>query len=161
MRKTGVEPATARDIVRLSRSQNGAIKDAQLRSLGLTRDAIRARVARGRLVRRFPGVFVVGDPALMPLADASAALLSLGQDSLLSHRSSLAVRGLVQADAEVIDITVVARNPRPRQGVRLHRVRRPDRRDIATHRNLRLTATAPGADRVRRTGRLPRISRKR
>lgn len=132
----------ARGVVRRSRAQNGAIDAEQLHAAGLTRHAIHSRVKRGRLVRQFHGVYVVGDPELMPLARPSAALLSLGPSALLSHRSAAALWGLSIADPEVIDVTIIGCNRRPREGVRLHRVQRLDARDIATRSNLRVTSPA-------------------
>ena len=141
MSKLGVG-AVSRAAMLLSRKQNGAIHRDQLRRLGITRDAVRARVARGRLVFAFPGAYIVGDPKLMPLALPAAALLSLGSTACLSHRSAAAVWGLVPADPNPIDVTVVARNPRPRAGIRLHRVGQLHPADVTTRSNLRVTSLA-------------------
>jgi very-short-patch-repair endonuclease len=78
----------------------------------------------------------------MPLAVPTAALLSLGRDAVLSHRSAAAIWGLADPDPNPIEITVVARHPRSRQGVRLHRVRRLDAADTTARSNLRLTSLA-------------------
>jgi very-short-patch-repair endonuclease len=137
-----VEAGLARRITRLQRDQNGAIHGTQLRASGLTRAAIQARVDRGRLVRAFRDVYITGDPELMPLARLSAALLALGPSSVLSHRSAAAVWGLAEADPSTIHATVCARNPRPRRGIRLHRVSRLHRADTTTLSNLRVTALA-------------------
>lgn len=137
-----VERLTSRRIVRLSRAQNGAVTHRQLLSTGLSRGAIRVRVRRGRLVRLFPGVYAAGDPELMPLVRKSAALLSIGDAAVLSHRSAAAIWGLVEDDDELIAATVVGVNPRPRTGVRIHRVTRLAGADTATRSNLRLTAPA-------------------
>jgi hypothetical protein len=69
----GAQPDLGRRIARLQRAQNGAIGGEQLRAAGLTRDAIRARIARGRLVRIFRDVYAAGDPELMPLVRPAAA----------------------------------------------------------------------------------------
>ena len=138
----GVEPALARRIARIQRSQNGAIGGEQLRAAGLTRDAIRARIARGRLVRIFRDVYAAGDPNVMPLVLPAGALLALGPDSFISHRSAAAVWDLAEADPAVIDITVVGRNPRPRQAIRLHRVKHLHPADTTARSNLRLTSLA-------------------
>jgi very-short-patch-repair endonuclease len=136
----GVDWSLAREVRTRSRAHNGAIAVEELRRLGLTRDAIRARVRRGRLVWAFPGVYVVGDPELMPLAMQSAALLSLGDKAVLSHRSAAAIWGLAQPDPQVIDVTLIGANRRGREGVRLHRVK--SLTDTTTHSNLRLTTPA-------------------
>lgn len=138
----GVSAAQNQELVRLARAQNGVVSDAQLQAAGLTREAIRGRVRRGRLVRLFRGVYAVGDPVLMPLARPAATLLSLGAASLLSHRSAAAIWGLAEADPAVIDATAVGANPGGRPGVRLHRIKQLHPDDIRTRSNLRLTAPA-------------------
>jgi very-short-patch-repair endonuclease len=122
------------------RAQNAAITYEQLLNGGLTRSAIRARVARQTLVPVFHRVYVAGDPTLIPLARETAALLSLG-DAVLSHRSAAAVWGLTKPDSKTIHVTVASR-PRPRQGITLHRVSALHPTDICAHRNLRLTSPA-------------------
>jgi predicted transcriptional regulator of viral defense system len=136
-----VDAEVTRAIVRLSRDQNAAIKTEQLRAAGLTRHAIAARVKRGRLVPWFHGVYIVGDPELMPLAKPSAALLSLGPTATLSHRSAAALWGFAEPNPLSIDVTVRG-NRRPRKGVRLHRVRTLNAEDVTVHKNLRITTPA-------------------
>jgi very-short-patch-repair endonuclease len=136
-----VNEDVTRAIVRLSREQNAAIRTEQLNAAGLTRHAIAARVKRGRLVPWCYGVYILGDPELLPLAKQSAALLSLGERAALSHRSAAAVWGLAEPDPRMIDVTVTS-NRRPRKGVRLHRVRVLDSRDTTTHENLQITTPA-------------------
>jgi predicted transcriptional regulator of viral defense system len=136
----GVRRSLAREVMVLSRRHNGAIAAEELERVGLTREAIRARVRRGRLVRAFHGVYIVGDPELMPLAKQSAALLSLGEDAVLSHRSAAAVWGLAEVDTQVIDVTIIGANRRRRGGVRLHRVK--TLADTTHHSNLRITTPA-------------------
>ncbi|HEY2161856.1 MAG TPA: DUF559 domain-containing protein [Solirubrobacteraceae bacterium] len=126
----------------MARGQNGAIDGEQLRAAGLTRSAIRARVGRGRLVRVFRDVYVLGDPELMPLALPTAALLSIGEDAVLSHRSAAAVWRLADPDPGTIDVTLAARKPRPRQGVRVHRVTRLNRADVTTRADVAVTSLA-------------------
>jgi very-short-patch-repair endonuclease len=135
-----VDPWAEKAIEEILRSQNAAVTHAQLIGAGLTRSAIRARVARQALTPVFHRVYVAGDPALIPLARESAALLSLG-DAVLSHRSAAAVWGFAPPDPETIHVTV-ATNPRPRPGITLHRVAHIDPWDIRTRHNLRLTSPA-------------------
>ena len=134
--------SSAVDLVCLARAQNGAISGDQLRTAGVTRGAIRGRVRRGRLVPVFHDVYSMGDPALMPLALPSAVLLSLGDGAVLSHRSAASIWGLAETDPTTIDVTVIRRNPRPRQGIRLHRVKHLHPADTTTRSNLRLTSLA-------------------
>lgn len=137
-----VDRGVSIEITRRSRAQNGAITGEQLHRAGLTHSAIRARVARGRLVRLFRGVYAVGDPELLPLVWPTAALLSIGPRALLSHRSAAAVWQLAESDPQTIDVTVVDANPHPRAGVRLHRVKQLHHSDATTRFNLRVTSPA-------------------
>jgi very-short-patch-repair endonuclease len=120
--------------------QNAAVTAEQLHAVGLSRHAILARVKRGRLVPSFKGVYIVGDPELLPLAKESAALLSLGENAVLSHRSAAAVWGLAQPNPQVIDVTAIGSRPHKRDGVRVHYAK--SLTDITTTRNLRLTTPA-------------------
>lgn len=128
-------------IARVLRSQNAAITYEQLIAAGLTWAAVRARVNRRALVAVFYGVYVAGDPVLLPLALETAALLSLGPAAALSHRSAAAIWGIAPPDPSAIHVTVVG-NPRPRAGVTLHRAAKLHASDIRTQSNLRLTAPA-------------------
>jgi very-short-patch-repair endonuclease len=134
------ELSVARRVHGFSHGQNGAIRIEQLLSAGLTRSAIRSRVARGRLVYLFYGVYGVGDPELVPLMRPSGALLSIGESAVLSHRAAAAVWELAEPNPQVIDVTAIGSNPKPRPGVRLHRVKALT--DITTHQNLRITTPA-------------------
>jgi very-short-patch-repair endonuclease len=134
------ELSVARRVHGFSRGQNGAIRIGQLLAAGLTRSAIRSRVARGRLVYLFYGVYGVGDPELVPLMRPSGALLSIGESAVLSYRSAAAVWGLAEPDPQVIDVTAIGSNPKPRPGVRIHRVK--SLTDVTTKSNLRITTPA-------------------
>jgi very-short-patch-repair endonuclease len=129
-------------LVGLSRDQNGALSWQQLIDAGLSRHAIAARVQRGRLVHLFPCAYAAGDPQLMPLVRHAAALLSLGEASHLSHRSAAALWGLTEDDPTQIDVTVVGCNPKPRPGIRLHRVKHLHAADSGVRQNLRVTSPA-------------------
>jgi hypothetical protein len=137
-----VRRGSVEDPVRVARGQNGAIDGQQLRAAGLSRAAIRARVRRGRLVWAFRDVYVLGDPELMPLALPTAALFSIGPDAVLGHRSAAAIWGLADPDPDTIHVTVAARNPGRRRGVRVHRVTRLDPLDITIRCNVPITALA-------------------
>ncbi len=137
-----VDVAAQRALNRLARQQQGAIHGEQLLDLGLSRAAVRARVARGRLVPVFWQVYVAGDPDLMPLSRASAALLSIGATATLSHRCAAMLWGLSEGRPDPIDVTVIEHQPRPRPGVRIHRIKRLHPADIAQREGLRVTSVA-------------------
>ena len=139
-----VDPAVDREIGRLAGVQRGHLSTEQLFAAGLTMAAIKARVARGFLVRVHHGVYSVGDPSLIPFAAESAAVLALGPGAVLSHRSAAALWGIAPAAAVdgVVDVTVIGRRARLRPAVRVHRVTHLESADTRRHANLPLTAPA-------------------
>jgi very-short-patch-repair endonuclease len=114
---------------------------AELRRAGLTASQIKTRVARGELVRRFPRVYVAGDPELIPWCSEAAALRSLGLETTLGFRTAIALWELGAQRPRDIDV-IVPRRARPRKGVVIHRVRRLDGADIRTRRGLNVTSPA-------------------
>ena len=88
------------------------------------------------------GVYLVGHEVLAPLARETAALLAIGPDSLLSHRTAATVWQLpVQAIADV-ELSLVGRRPSGRPGIRIYRVETLHFRDRRRHAGLALTAPA-------------------
>jgi predicted transcriptional regulator of viral defense system len=137
-----VERGHGAPTARLIRAQNAAVTRRQLLVLGWTSAEIKTRVRRGEWHRRYQGVYIAGDPALLPLAAESAALLSLGPTAVLSHRSAAALWSLADRDPNAVDITVAARSARPRSAVRIHLATSLDTRDIRHRENLALTSPA-------------------
>jgi very-short-patch-repair endonuclease/predicted transcriptional regulator of viral defense system len=137
-----VDPAVEREIGRLAVAQNGCVTLEQLVAAGYTGAAIKTRVVRGDLHRLQRGVYAVGEPALLPLAAESAAVLSLRAPAIISHRSAAAIWSIAGRDPAVVDVTVLKSNPRPRDRVRIHRVRTLNARDIRSKSNLALSSPA-------------------
>src|SRR5687768_16890105 len=81
----------------LARPQHGVVSRRQLLDAGLTPEAIRHRVRRGKLhpVRR--GVFAVGRPGVDQLGRWMAAVLACGSGAVLSHTSAGALWGISTA----------------------------------------------------------------
>jgi very-short-patch-repair endonuclease len=129
-------------LARLSRPDNGAVRRAGLIAAGLSPAQIRTRVARGQLHRRHRGVYIAGDPSLLPLARHSAALLSVGERAVISHRTAASLWRLTERPGPAIDVTVAGGSARPRAGLRLHRTRSLDHSDITSKHRLRLTTPA-------------------
>ena len=128
--------------MRLARAQHGVLTWAQLSCAGLTAAQIKTLAGRGMLWRMHRGVYSIADPALLPLAAESAAVLAFGAGSLLSHRSAAALWNFTTQHPGDVELTLVAKNPRGRPGVRVHRVRALDRTDMRRQRNLAVTAPA-------------------
>jgi hypothetical protein len=112
-----------RAVAALAVRQHGVVAWAQLARLGMTRDELRTRVAAGRLHVLHRGVYgVVSHPLLRIEGHWLAAVLAVGDDAALSHRSAAALWELLPAgrgDPEV----AVARTLRRRAGIRLHCLR--------------------------------------
>src|SRR4051812_24859494 len=88
----------------LAASQHGVVEIGQLYGFGLSKEAIRHRVARGRLHPVSRGVFAVGRPEVDRRGRWMAAVLACGSKAephsdepmaVLSHRSAAAHWGIV------------------------------------------------------------------
>lgn len=106
-------------VAELARRQHGVVSLEELRAAGLSRDAIRHRVARGQLTRLHSGVYLVG-PLTDPLTEPFAAVLACGPTAVLSHRAAAHLHGLTKERLGPIHATVSAGRPRPK-GVVVHR----------------------------------------
>lgn len=129
-------------IARLAGRQHGVVTLLQLLAIGLTRKAIRHRVATGRLHPVHRGVYLVGHVVAPALAYETAAVLASGAGTLISFHSGSALWGLRPAPPPTVDVTVVGRNPGQRPGIRLHRVRELAAEDRARRHGLPVIAAA-------------------
>jgi very-short-patch-repair endonuclease len=91
----------------------------QLIALGYSADAIKHRVAMGRLHPLGRGVYAVGRREVNQHGWWIAAVLSCGPAALLSHRSAAALWG-IDRHASGIDVVVPATTYRRRPGIRVH-----------------------------------------
>ncbi|HEX2359062.1 MAG TPA: type IV toxin-antitoxin system AbiEi family antitoxin domain-containing protein [Solirubrobacterales bacterium] len=117
---------SAASVWAIARRQHGVVSRAQLLELGLHPQAIKHRVAKGRLHRIRRSVYVVGRPELTRRGGWMAAVLACGPGALLSHASAAALWGIVptrtRAPAEATIDVSVPRSVRPRlDGVHVHR----------------------------------------
>jgi predicted transcriptional regulator of viral defense system len=128
-----------RRVAELAARQWGVVSVAQLRALGLSKDAVQRRDRAGRLHRVHRAVYAVGHTVLRREGRWLAAVLACGEGAVLSHRSAAAHWGLLQTEATRIDVTA----PRTRAGdakIRLHRSRSLDARDTTTHQGIPITS---------------------
>jgi predicted transcriptional regulator of viral defense system len=128
-----------RRVAELADRQWGVVSVGQLRTLGLSKDAVLWRVRAGRLHRLHHGVYAVGHTVLKREGRWLAAVLACGEGAVLSHLSAAAHHGLLQSEASRIDVTT----PRRRAGnatIRLHRSRSLDARDTTTHQGIPITS---------------------
>jgi very-short-patch-repair endonuclease len=85
---------------------------------------------------------VVGHEAFAPHAREAAALLAVGEQTVVSHLSAAVLWGLAAAGAHDIDVMVIGRRPRRRPGLHLHYASTLDLRDIRRLHGLPVTAPA-------------------
>ena len=108
-----------RAIAEIARRQHGVVAFSQLAGLGLDKAAVRRRVEAGRLHRLHRGVYAVGHRALTRRSYLVAAVLAIGDDAALSHRSAAELWG-IRGSHWQIDVTC-PRALRQRGGMTLHR----------------------------------------
>jgi very-short-patch-repair endonuclease len=113
----------------LARRQHGVVSRAQLLEMGFGPDAVKHRVAKGRLHRVHWGVYAVGRSELTQFGRWMAALLSIGPEAVLSHTSAGALWGVAKQRGNAIHVSV-----------RSH-LRRSSSRGITIHRRKALNAT--------------------
>ncbi|MGZ5329910.1 MAG: type IV toxin-antitoxin system AbiEi family antitoxin domain-containing protein [Solirubrobacterales bacterium] len=123
----------------LARRQHGVLSVRQLREHGFERHAVRHRVASGRLRRVHRGVYAVGHLLLSREARWMAAVLAVGQNSLLSHESAGALWG-IWLEGPRVHVSASVRGSRRLPGVVVHR-RRLGARD--RDRQLGIPVTNP------------------
>lgn len=109
-------------IGRIAERQHGVLTIAQLRTAGVTDDAVKGRVRTGRLHRVHRGVYAVGHGYLSQEGRWMAAVLAV--NGVLSHRSAAALWRLLPQRPGPIDVSVVGIGGRDRRSdLRLHRSR--------------------------------------
>jgi hypothetical protein len=122
--------------------QHGVVSWVQLARLGMRRNQLYARVAAGRLHRLYRGVYGVVPPRLLRIEGHwLAAVLAVGDGAALSHRSAAALWDLMPATGRASDVAV-ARNVKPRAGIRLHCVRWLPEEHVTTRHAVPCTTAA-------------------
>ena len=126
----------------IAAEQHGHISTRQLRECGLDSDAVTHRVRTGRLHRVHRGVYAVGHAAITLTGRFVAAVLACGDGSSLSFFSSGAYWSFMRWEERLIDVTVVGTTTRRIAGVRVHRARSLDERDIWHRDGMCVTSPA-------------------
>jgi hypothetical protein len=112
-------------IAALAGRQHGVVARRQLAALGIGRRVIGHRLERGRLHLLHRGVYAVGHRVVSREGGWMAAVLAMGPEGVLSHRSAGALWGMRATARGRIDVTV----PGPRQSrsaLQVHRARLAD-----------------------------------
>jgi very-short-patch-repair endonuclease len=134
-----------RAIAAIAGRQHGIITIEQLLGLGLTRDAVKRRVAAGRLHRIHRGVYAVGHTALTQKGVWLAAVKACGQGAALSHQSAAQLQRTLPLTAYggPIHVSVPGTSGRRRRtGIALHRSTTLTRRDVMVRDAIPLTNPA-------------------
>jgi very-short-patch-repair endonuclease len=110
--------------------------------IGYSPEAIKHRIANGRLHPMWRGVYALGRPHLTQHGRWMAAVLSCGSGALLSHGSAAALWGVGVERGGEIEVSVLA--PRcPRQsGIVVHRRAKLTRLDRTTRHGIPVTSAA-------------------
>jgi putative AbiEi antitoxin of type IV toxin-antitoxin system/uncharacterized protein DUF559 len=130
-------------LVSLAASQYGVVTVRQLRAAGIPGSVVSKRVRRGELHRVHRGVYAVGHSALSREGRWLAAVYSGGAGAVLGRLCASAL--LLRIDRfplGVPDVLVPSHSHRPVPGVRFHRCRSLDRRDVTIAYGIPVTTVA-------------------
>jgi very-short-patch-repair endonuclease len=133
-----------REIARILECQHDVIHREQLLAAGIGRGAIAHRLRTGRLRVIHPGVYLAGrGPLESPLGVAFAAIAYLAPFAVVSHRTAAGLWGMWDRQPdEPVELTLIDRNMRPRQGTKVHRVKTLDRVDVRLRHTIPVTSPA-------------------
>lgn len=130
-------------IERIGAATNRVIDWRTLDGHGVGHRAIEHRAAIGRLYRCHAGVYLLDPPQhASRLTLLTAAVAACGPDAVLSHASAAELWGFLPARPGSIDVAVIGRNPGERPGIRRHRTRTLEPRDVRTRHRIRVTSPA-------------------
>jgi very-short-patch-repair endonuclease len=113
----------------LAGRQDGVVSRRQLLGAAIDGKWIDRRIAVGRLIVIYRGVYAVGHAALSDRGRIRAGLLAAGSDALASHTTAAYLDELIPSMPAVVEVTVTARARRSRPGLVIHETSRaPERR---------------------------------
>jgi very-short-patch-repair endonuclease len=124
----------------LAARQHGVVARSQLLEIGYGVDAIRHRVATGRLhpVRR--GVYAVGRAQLTRYGRWTAAVLACGPEAVLSHESAAALWEIAGEHPGPISVSLPVHGRSRPPGLRVHRRATLAGRDLTEHHGIPVTS---------------------
>jgi hypothetical protein len=138
---SGQPPHDAR-IGRIAARQHGVVTHRQLAAVGITGSALTRRVAAGRLVRLYRGVFAVGHVQHTRESSWIAAVMACGRGSVLSHLDAAALWRIYDAKGAAIHVTTTGWAGRGLPGVQAHRARNLDPEDVTVKAGIPVTTVA-------------------
>jgi Transcriptional regulator, AbiEi antitoxin/Protein of unknown function (DUF559) len=102
----------------------------QLDAMGIGRTSVKRRVASGRLVRLYRGVYAVGHVPRTRETRWIAAVMASGRGSVLSHLDAASLWQIYKSHGANIHVTTTAPSVRKLPGIRVHRARTLDPADV-------------------------------
>jgi very-short-patch-repair endonuclease len=129
-------------VAALAGTQRTIVTHQQLITLGCGHRRVAHWVNRGRLQVVFHGVYSLVRGELPPLAREQAALLACGEHAFLSHHTAASIWALRKWHPVEVEVSVVGRYRASSKGIRVHRIREVDRREIRRHEGLWMSSPA-------------------
>ena len=114
----------------------------QLAAVGIRGSAITRRVATGRLVRVYPGVYAVGHVPRTREGRWIAAVMACGRGAVLSHLDAAALWRVYESRGTAVHVTTSSRGGRYLAGIHAHRARTLDPADVTTKDGIPVTTVA-------------------
>jgi very-short-patch-repair endonuclease len=109
------------EVARLAAEFEGVLDLDELRSCGLSTQAVSRRARQGRLHRLHEGVYAVGHPNVSQRGRFIAAVKACGPDAALSHRAEAARSGFRAWRGGDVEVTIPGTSLRVHPGIRVHR----------------------------------------
>jgi very-short-patch-repair endonuclease len=128
----------------IAAAQRGRVARRQLLAAGISSDVIDGLLRRGRIFPLHPGVYAVGHLAPVALGRETAALLAIREGAVLGDRSAAMLWGIGPSglDDGLVHVLVLGTAAGRPEGVRVHRTRALDARDIRIRNGLPVTSPA-------------------
>ncbi len=134
-------PPDAR-VARFVAKRDGVISVAQLRDCGIDHHGVAQRVLSGRLHRLHRGVYVVGHRGLTLRGRFRAAVLAAPAGAALSNFSAAAFWTFIPWRERLVEVVIPGGGSRRIEGVRVHRSRSLERRDVRRRGGIPVTSPA-------------------
>jgi hypothetical protein len=121
----------------MASAPDGLVTRKQLLAAGMSRLQIQRRLEKGVLVRDYEGVYWIGHRERNVQARYRAAVLACGDGAVLSGKAAAHLWGILKGSPPMPE--VITPTERRIKGIRTHRSRRIDTRDVTTLRSIPIT----------------------
>jgi very-short-patch-repair endonuclease len=130
------------EVLRVAKLQHGCVHRRQLVAAGIGYQALRRRVAHGRLRAVHSDVFLAWPCSSSLLERAMATALQFRGDAAIGGLAAAAIWGMVDAAPNEIEVTLVGRSARYQPGIRVRRVATLSTKDVRWRSAIPLTSPA-------------------